>query len=137
MATSKKKSKLVKAMNEEWLGSEKFIPTLEDCNHWFRIINKEIFDGEITVKFDEIEIRRRHGLWGECIGYTGEDGEQSYTLSLHNSLKSKQHFIQVIAHEMVHLWEYSVHGTMSHGVLFHGWRDKFEKYGLILTGGNT
>lgn len=136
MATNKKKSKLVKVMNEECLGDEKFIPTLEDCKHWFRIINKEIFDGEL-VKFEEIEIRRRHGRWGECIGYTGEDGERSCTLSLHSSLKSKQHFIQVIAHEMVHLWEYTVHGTMSHGALFHGWREKFEKYGLILTGGNT
>ena len=46
--------------------------------------------------------------------------------------KSKQIFVEVLAHEMVHHYQYIYNEEVGHGSSFLKWRDKFNKKGLNL-----
>jgi hypothetical protein len=59
-------------------------------------------------------------------------------LSMTNRFPNKKIFIEVLAHEMVHLFQF-LHASppfsyrsVSHGKTFHAWKSTFEKHGLRL-----
>jgi hypothetical protein len=68
----------------------------------------------------------------------GRQGTICGLLSITNSFPNKRIFIDVLAHEMVHLYQF-LHASppfsyrsVSHGKSFHAWKNTFEKYGLKL-----
>ena len=127
-------SKLSKVMNDETILTTKnrFIPTLEDSLYWIKTINDELFKGRLP-DFHEIEIRRRHGCWAECMVYITDCGEtHKYVLSLNHRMNSKKHFIQILAHEMVHLWQFMNYGSMDHGESFKSWKETFQEHDILL-----
>jgi hypothetical protein len=125
------KSKIVKAI-EESESRKKYIPTIDDCEKWFSILNKEVFDNGLS-HFREIEIRRRHGCWGEITANETKTNRFS-TLSLNHYFKSKKHFIEVLGHEMVHHHQWTVlNADLTHGETFMEWKSRFAKFGMSLT----
>ena len=135
MARTKKiRSKLAKVMSEEKEleeTKEVYLPTEEECAKWARIINREVFDGKLP-EFKEIHVRRRRGIWGECIGDEDEKGNRIASLSMNNKFKSRKFFLEVLVHEMVHLAEYIYTGKMGHGKYFNSWRDKLSEFNTKL-----
>jgi hypothetical protein len=59
-------------------------------------------------------------------------------LSITNRFPNKRVFVEVLAHEMVHLFQF-LHASppfsyraVSHGKTFHAWKPTFESHGLRL-----
>jgi predicted SprT family Zn-dependent metalloprotease len=48
--------------------------------------------------------------------------------------KNFKQFVEVLAHEMVHLWQWqTIEGsTVNHNTEFHSWKEKFKQNGLNL-----
>lgn len=110
----------------------KYKPTKEEVMRWFNIINREIFNKNLPP-FREIEIKRRHKCWGECIGHTDKFQNRFSKVSLNHHMKSKKHFIEVLIHEMVHHYQWIHENTMSHGDSFFAWKNKLSKFKVNLS----
>ena len=131
MAKTKYKSKLQRLLENE--NESSYQPTQDDCMKWFRILNREIFD-DTLVPVNEIDIRWRRGAYAyyESIIDT-EDDSYSYTkLYMNKKYKSKKFFVEVLAHEMVHHYQFLKHREINHGDSFVSWTDTFNKKGLRL-----
>ena len=61
----------------------------------------------------------------------GVDYKKPYKPTTFQNMK---HFINVLGHEMVHHYQYTIQGdTGNHNKKFYRWRNKFEKMGLELS----
>lgn len=141
-----------------------YTPTKKDVRKWFSTINAHVFRGRLYATFGRIEIRRRHGVWAEYSGWIDSRRNASARcqvleerpafrcrpsilgkkvticgmLSMTNRFPNKQVFIEVLAHEMVHLHQFLYatppfsYRSVSHGQSFHAWKSTFEKHGLRL-----
>ena len=124
-----RKTKLAKLLESE----ERLIyeTTIEETEMWFRILNRHLFNNTLPP-VDEIDIRWRRTAhaW-----YDYDDSKPGYgttRLLLSKRYKSKQFFVEVLAHEMVHHYQYIYNETVGHGSSFLKWRGKFNKKGLNL-----
>lgn len=124
-----KKSKLSKLLSskEEYI----YETTVEDCQKWFNILNRELFNNSLP-KVHEIDIRWRRGAHAWYDYEESEPGTGTSRLLMNKRYKSKQFFVEVLAHEMVHHYQYINNEEVDHGSSFIKWRDKFNKKGLNL-----
>lgn len=123
-----RKSKLAKLLekNEYY----EYETTVEDCQLWFNVLNREIFDNSLPL-VDEIDVRWRRGAHA-YYDYDETKPNGICKLLMNKKYKSKQFFVEVLAHEMVHHYQYINGEKMGHGSSFTKWRDKFNKKGLNL-----
>jgi hypothetical protein len=124
-----KKSKLAKLLSTK--EQYEYETTVEDCQRWFNILNRELFDNSLPP-VDEIDIRWRRGAHAWYDYDQTLPGEGTARLLMNKRYKSKQFFVEVLAHEMVHHYQYIYNEEMGHGSSFLKWRDKFNKKGLNL-----
>lgn len=124
------KSKLAREMMKE-CEEGRYYPTKAEVLEWFDIINHELFGNKLPP-FKKIEIRRRRGCWGEAAGFTKKNGDKYTTLSMNIYHRSKQHFIEVLAHECIHHYQWLNENTMDHGTSFTTWKLAFEKHKVNL-----
>jgi hypothetical protein len=129
MAKKKYKSKLQKVLNEEC--ELTYETTIEDCQKWFNILNREIFNN-VLPPVHEIDIRWRRGCHAYYYYNEKLPGNGMTRLLMNKRYKSKQFFVEVLAHEMVHHHQYIYNEEMGHGSSFFKWRDRFNKKGLNL-----
>ena len=124
-----RKSKLAKLLETNEI--YRYDTTIEDCEKWFNILNRELFDNSLP-KIHEIDIRWRRGAhaWYDYDEALSGNGETR--LLMNKRYKSKQFFVEVLAHEMVHHYQYINNESMGHGSSFLKWRDQFNKKGLNL-----
>lgn len=125
---AKRKSKLSKLLqtNEAY----EYETTIEDCEEWFNILNRELFKNSLPP-VDEIDIRWRRGAYA-YYDYDENKINGICKLLMNKRYKSKQFFVEVLAHEMVHHYQYIYNEEMGHGSSFLKWRDTFNKKGLNL-----
>lgn len=123
-----RKSKLAKLLekNEHY----EYETTVEDCQIWFNVLNREIFDNSLPL-VDEIDVRWRRGAHA-YYDYDEKKPNGICKLLMNKKYKSKQFFVEVLAHEMVHHYQYINGEKMGHGSSFLKWRGKFNKKGLNL-----
>jgi hypothetical protein len=124
-----KKSKLAKLLSSK--EHYEYETTVEDCQEWFNVLNRELFDNSLP-RIDEIDIRWRRGALAWYDYDEKKPGKGTAKLLMNKRYKSKQFFIEVLAHEMVHHYQYIYNEEMGHGSSFFKWRDKFNKKGLNL-----
>jgi hypothetical protein len=127
-STKKQKSKLLKLMKSTEKNT--YETTQEDCQRWFRVINQEVFSNKLP-QIDRIDIRWRRGshAWYEC--YNGSRKRYS-KLNMNKKYSSKQFFVEVLAHELVHHYQFANGIPLSHGESFAEWKERFNKKGLSL-----
>ena len=127
----RKVSKLQKLLNSN--EDTTYETTYEDCQRWFRILNKEIFNNRLPP-VDEIDIRWRRGQYAfyESIIDTDDPDYKFGRLCMNKRYKSKKFFVEVLAHEMVHHYQFMYDEPITHGQTFVPWCDKFNKKGLNL-----
>ena len=125
-----RKSKLAKLL--ETNDPYEYDTTIEDCENWFRILNRELFDNSLP-QIHEIDIRWRRGAHAWYDYDETKPGTGASKLLMNKRYKSKQFFVEVLAHEMVHHYQYIYNEEMGHGSSFLKWRDKFNKKGLNLS----
>jgi Zn-dependent peptidase ImmA (M78 family) len=83
--------------------------------------------------FDLIDIKCiKEDHWAQTHGDYRKEKRICW-LEIHNEFPNEQMLVWVLAHEMVHVWEWQIEGTMSHGSTFLKWKPKLAKYGLPLS----
>lgn len=124
-----RKSKLAKLLetNEVY----EYDTTIEDCQKWFNILNREIFNNSLP-HVHEIDIRWRRGAYAWYDYDEAQPSNGKTRLLMSKRYKSKKFFVEVLAHEMVHHYQYIYNEEMGHGSSFLKWRDLFNKKGLNL-----
>lgn len=93
---------------------------------WFNVINTAIFKNKLP-KFHVVEVGEYKDFHALC-----ECDDITYTLKIKAKFENKKRFIEVLAHEMIHLHEWTEYQKMSHGKNFFEWKNIFKKYNLNL-----
>lgn len=93
---------------------------------WFNVINTAIFNNRLP-KFHEIEIGYFKDFHAMC-----ECDDVTYTLKIKSKFENRKRFVEVIVHEMIHLYEWVEYHKMTHGKDFFEWKNKLKKYNLDL-----
>ena len=115
-----------------------FRPTKRTVRKIFNLLNTHIFNNKLS--YPDMVVRALGDHWGICIG---TDTPYRYsTIRLHHHYVCVQWFVVVLAHEMIHQYQWDVIGPqriakdkvplISHGPSFYQFRDKFATYGIPL-----
>jgi SprT-like family len=122
-----------------------FRPSNADITYAYNILNRHVFANQLRQP--EITQSSIRDAWGECRWMTTEQSTGTWcTIRLMDKWFCPQWFVQTLAHEMVHQWQWDVYrwdhreyygremylGGGAHGPSFFLWRDRFEYYGLNL-----
>ena len=133
MPKKHKKSALSKLL--ESTNDNTYETNIEDTKKWFRILNNEIFKGKLRA-LDEIDIRWRRGTYAYYHYVYETDPKKpkyEYTkLCLNKKYKNKKFFVEILAHEMIHHYQFTNGELVNHGSTFTCWNDIFNKKGLKL-----
>ena len=124
-----------------------FTPTVEQCQSWFRILNRGMFGRNLTEP--TLVVRRMIYDWGLCIAdwdnrkcRAGTFNQRvipyhvpiNYRIELHNKFPRWKDFIETLAHEMVHLYQMQVWKDpySNHNSNFYSWKNYFKQHNLRL-----
>jgi hypothetical protein len=124
----KYQSKLKKLVLEN--NQEIFEPCLKDCVKWFNILNREIFNKKLKIiEFDIRERKNNHAY------YDYEERElykRDSIFLMNNRYETKKLFVEILAHEMIHHYQYLYEGRVTHGQTFWSWQSIFNRNNLAL-----
>ena len=122
---------------EKHESQQQFIATNEHAHMVWHALNHAVFGGVLEFP-DKIVVqnRKKWDFWGECEGWqrVHRRGEH-YTkvIRIRKTLPSAKKFIEIMAHEMVHQYEWERQGIMTHGKNFFAWKDKLAEKGIPLS----
>lgn len=108
----------------------KFKPTTDDVIKWFYILNEQVF-GRKLASFDDINIKkldRYHALFH----YWPRKENQPTELEMNRIFENEKLFVEILAHEMIHLFQYQYNEPLGHGPSFWVWSDILTIKGLKL-----
>ena len=146
-----KRNKTVKLRVKKALARRKnvkhFTPTVEQCQSWFRILNRGMFGSNLTQP--TLIVRRMIYDWGLCVAdwdnrkcRKGTFDQRvipyhvpiNYRIELHNKFPRWKDFIETLAHEMVHLYQMQVWKDpySNHNAHFYSWKNYFKQHNLRL-----
>lgn len=115
------------------LDNEKsFKPTDDDCREWFNLLNEEVFGNKLPEI--ELKVKRLKGehanfcYWRKCDGRPKDE----IVINFNTKFASKKLFVEILAHEMIHLFQYCYDEPLGHGPSFWAWRDNLKIKGLTL-----
>ena len=129
-----RRSKLEKLFNADEMLYE---TTKGDCKQWFKILNREIF-GSKLMKVDSWDIRWRRKTYAyyNFWDYVYHPEKNHSRICMNKRYKSKQFFVEILAHEMIHHWQQqNGFGDDFHGQTFFAWQQTFDEKGLTLAKG--
>lgn len=123
-------------------------PTVAQCQSWFNILNKGLFENKLALP--PIEIRQLKTCKAQCVmswdarsvkcpeGEIPADCDHpsiEYKIEMTSKYDTWKDFIETLAHEMVHLYQMTVakDRTANHNASFYSWRGKFKQFGLGLS----
>lgn len=110
-----------------------YIATFKDIRQWHSILNAAVFGG-VVPKFGDIEIKFRRGQFASAVedNKKRNPDDRCCPLRISPCFPSFKVFIIILAHEMIHAWEWVVIGRMSHGKTFFQWKEKLAEQGIPL-----
>jgi len=120
-------------------------PTTQDATAIFTELNEMVFGSILDIP--PIILKRLRKSWGWCYGETelrhGKQWPITIEIQLYPYYPSAHVFVAILAHEMVHHWQWSVYSVervalgkeplMSHGPSFYKWRSALEKHKILLS----
>ena len=116
-------------------------PTLREAKHYYKLLNRYIFGNQLTPT--KIKIGRMRECWGYCDDCSSSPSDPKTQIHLTTKFPCLQFFIAVLAHEMIHQYQWEVEGPeralkgrrhmFGHGKSFFRWRRKFKKLGIPLS----
>jgi hypothetical protein len=112
--------------------NKKFKPTVQDCQYWFSILNDQIFSGKLPMV--RMKVKKLKGDHASIVYWRKSDNKPKdcVHLEFNTSFKSKKLFVEIMAHEMIHLFQYYYDEPLGHGPSFWAWRDNLKIKGLTL-----
>lgn len=128
---------LLKAKIEK--DGHKFVKTNKDAvKYWFNVINREIFKDKLP-QFNNIRIVHLKNNHAQVVtdDYDFDWVNDPIDLEINIHFRTFRLFINVLAHEMVHLWQEIGEVAQddigkAHDGYFWSWKDKFAEQGLEL-----
>jgi hypothetical protein len=114
---------------------EPFKPTQLQIIRAYGMINQCIF-GNALIR-PVLKTRYMNDAYGMCYAILCDGKEPKIKpycqrIVLTPRFESKKHFIEVLAHEMVHQYQAEMQNRMDHGRTFWAWREKFARFGIRL-----
>jgi len=112
----------------------KYKTTYADIKKYFNILNCGIFNNKLS-SFNDIQIRDlKHS---KCIGQVIQlesvrKGTKIYKLEMDKKYETKKDFLDTLAHEMVHLYQFFINDTANHNKIFYSFASKLKNIGLKL-----
>jgi hypothetical protein len=113
----------------------KYKTTYKDIKKFFKMLNEGIFDNKLSP-FNDIEIKELK--YQRCMGqvvmyeYKGK-GTRFYKLEMDKYYDNKRDFLDTLAHEMVHLYQFThLNDSGNHNKLFYSFKPKLKYVGLKL-----
>jgi len=107
-----------------------YSPTTKDVRMWHGILNESIFNGVIP-KFRRIKIKKISGQFAAASGGDTDDNQWA-DLEIDTTFPDFKSFLVILAHEMIHAWQWVKKGNMTHGKTFFQWRDRLAEQGIPL-----
>jgi len=122
-----------------------FRPTECDVDYAYRILNRYVFDNQLTKPLIVQGTVRK--AWGYCQWHLKQQESGSWChIRLMDKWYCPQWFMNTLVHEMVHQYQWDIYrwdhlelygrnmhtDSKGHGPSFHQWRDQCEYYGLNL-----
>ena len=122
-----------------------FRPSHEEVVGYYQLINCYVFDN--ILKTPEIQLGTIRKCWGACYWENTARPNGSYCkIRLSDKWFCQQWFLNTLAHEMVHQWQWDVYrfeyeslnnkkmpsNSGNHGPSFYSWRNRFAEHGLSL-----
>lgn len=108
-----------------------YYPTIRSIKREYTLLNKRVFNGCLPASSEiEFEIGNMSDALGICKYVTSR---KTRLIKLIPVFKDRELFVAILAHEMVHLYEYNTHGQMTHGPKFYEWRDDLAEHGIDLS----
>lgn len=120
--------RLLKGLKDD---STRFKPTISDIERWFDILNQQIFGGKLP-QFDSIRIARPKGVHALFQCWEDKDGKTKTKLIMTQVFRNEKTFVEILAHEMIHLFQHKFKEPLGHGPSFWIWRDIFSLKGINL-----
>jgi hypothetical protein len=108
--------------------------TNDSVKYWFRIFNHVIWNDQLPM-FDTIQIRPFVKNWAMCIEDTDNPNQTKFRLAIDIEFPTFQLFLNVLAHEMVHLYQFTQkdESEQHHGDTFWEWEYILKQHGLTLS----
>ena len=124
------KIKSVKRLQKELLRVPAPVyPDVEETEAWYRLFNRIIFDGALPKILIQISpLKNSHG-W--CKIY--HDENCPIELVLTTRFPNMRTYLEVLVHEMIHVFQHLHEGKMTHGPTMFQWRSRLEQYHLGLS----
>jgi len=112
----------------------KYKTTYTDIKKYFKMLNLGIFDNKLS-SFNQIEIKELK--YSKCMGQVIQfewkrKGTKLYKLEMDKQYDTKKDFLETLAHEMVHLYQFLTNDTGNHNKLFYSFAPKLKYIGLKL-----
>ena len=112
----------------------KYNTTYTDIKKYFKMLNLGIFDNKLS-SFNQIEIKELK--YSKCMGQVIQfewkrKGTKLYKLEMDKQYNTKKDFLETLAHEMVHLYQFLTNDTGNHNKLFYSFAPKLKYIGLKL-----
>ena len=99
---------------------------------WFRYINRAVFDNQLP-NFHKILIKKwLKRAMGQVCAYPDKNPKR-FELEMLKKYHSKRDFIETLAHEMIHLYQFTqLNDNGAHNKLFYSFKPKLKSVGLKL-----
>ena len=112
----------------------KYNTTYTDIKKYFKMLNLGIFDNKLS-SFNQIEIKELK--YSKCMGQVIQfewkrKGTKLHKLEMDLQYNTKKDFLETLAHEMVHLYQFLNNDTGNHNKLFYSFAPKIKSIGLKL-----
>ena len=109
-----------------------YSPTRKDVRRWHGILNQIIFGG-IVPKFRNIEIKKVPGQFAAVLPKKKKKTKERYAdLEIDTEFEDFKSFIMILAHEMIHAWQWINFEKMPHGKTFFQWKEKLAEQEIPL-----
>ena len=103
-------------------GSKPVTLTERLVRYWWRALNVAVFGGKLPALVG-VSFVRHKGVYA----WAHKETDGRMRLSLQPTFTSRQLFLMVLVHEMVHGWEHAAGKEMTHGPQFYGWKERIIK----------
>ena len=114
---------------------EKYSTTYKDIKKFFKILNEGLFNNKLSP-FNDIEIKELK--YQKCMGQviqldSKRKGTRVHKLEMDTKYDTKKDFLDTLAHEMVHLYQFTqLNDNGAHNKLFYSFSPKLKVVGLKL-----
>lgn len=116
--------------DEYWRSN--YRPSQQKVAHTYNLLNKVLFKGRLVRP--KIAIYQQREVWGWANMLPGHRVD----IGINHRYPCEQFFVAVLAHEMIHQWQWEVDAVKRikqglrvqtcHGENFQMWKNTFEKY---------